>query len=56
MKAKAKQETHNGVKKFYPTVEFFSKATGVMEYFFNEPHPTRSQAITAAKKYIKNLN
>ncbi len=54
-KPRTKKSTHKDNIQFYPVVEMFSKT--VNDYFYlNNPQPTRSKALTIAKKYIKNLN
>jgi hypothetical protein len=54
-KAKASKSQYKGQTNFYPIVEFYTKATGTENFYLNEPQPTRSKAVTIAKRYINNI-
>lgn len=40
---------------FYPVVFFTGSKIGSQTFYLNDPKPTRSQALTVSKIYIKNL-
>jgi hypothetical protein len=45
----------DGHNSFYPVVEFYGAKFGSNNFWLNTTYPTRSKALTAAKRYINNI-